>query len=130
MQPTHKPIARTSTTNRSAVTNGSKLLVGIDGRSPMARRFRDLVQAYSAEIGGELTQFEKAMVKQAASLAIAAETMQAKVINGELVNSDDLIRISSEVRRILDALAEKAGKRKPAAPTMSQLLAEHEAEQP
>ena len=62
MQPVRPPIARNSTTNRSAVTNGSKLLVGIDGRSPTARRFRDLVEAYSAEIGGELTQFEKAML--------------------------------------------------------------------
>ena len=46
MQTIHKPIARSSTTNRSAVTNGSKLLVGIDMRSPTARRYRDLVQAY------------------------------------------------------------------------------------
>ena len=115
MQTVHKPIARNSTTNRSAVTNGSKLLVGIDMRSPTARRYRDLVQAYSAEIGGDLSQSEMAMVKQAAALAIQAELMQADIVNGKLVNSDDLIRLSSEVRRILDGLGEKAGKRKPAA---------------
>lgn len=55
------------------------------------------------------------MVKQAAALAIQSEMMQAAIINGEPVNSDELIRISSEVRRILDAIGEKAGKRKPAA---------------
>jgi hypothetical protein len=115
MQPVRKPIARTSTTNRSAVTNGSKLLVGIDGRSPTARRFRDLVHAYKAEIGGDLSQTEMAMIKTAASLAIQAELMQADIVNGKMVDSDDLVRLSSEARRLVDAIAEKAGKRKPAA---------------
>jgi len=118
MQGVHKPTARSSTTNRSAVTNGSKLLVGIDGRSPSARRFRDLVQAYTAEIGGDLSQTEMAMIKTAASLSLSAEMMQADIVNGKIVDADELIRLSSEVRRILDAIAEKAGKRKPAAAVM------------
>jgi hypothetical protein len=130
MQTVHKPIARTSTTNRSAVTNGSKLLVGIDGRSPTARRFRDLVQAFKAEVGGGLSQAELAMIKTAASLALTSEMRQADLVNGKPVDLDDLIRLASEVRRILAEIAGKAGKRKPAGPTLSQLMAEHEAEQP
>lgn len=113
------------------MTNGTKLLVGIDMRSPTARRFRDLVQAYKAEIGGILGEPEMAMVKTAASLSLSNELMQARIVNGEPVDADNLIRLSSEVRRILDALTEKAGKRKPAGPTLSQIiLAEHEADQP
>jgi hypothetical protein len=130
MQSVHRPIARSSTTNRSAVTNGSKLLVGIDGRSPTARRFRDLVQAYETEVGGDLSQTERSMIKTAATLTLTAEMKQAQIVNGEMVDTDDLIRLSSEVRRILAEIAGKAGKRKPAGPTLSQLLAEHEAEQP
>jgi hypothetical protein len=130
MQTVHKPISRSSTTNRSAVTNGSKLLVGIDGRSPTARRFRDLVQAYKAEIGGDLSQTDMAMVKTAASLSLTAELRQADIVNGKMVDTNDLIRLASEARRIFAELAEKASKRKPAGPTLSQLLAEHEAEQP
>ena len=131
MQTVHKPIARTSTTNRSAVTNGSKLLVGIDGRSPTARRFRDLVQAYSAEIGGDLSQTEMAMIKAAASLSLTAEMMQADLVNGKMVNPDDLIRLSSEARRLLDALAEKkAGKRKPSTPKLAEYLAQRAANAP
>jgi hypothetical protein len=128
MQGIRNPIARSSTTNRSAVTNGSKLLVGIDGRSPTARRYRDLVQAYKAEIGGDLSEPEMAMIKTAASLSLSAELMQADIVNGKLVDSDDLIRLSSEVRRILDAIAEKAGKRKPAAvPSLHDHAAKHAA---
>jgi hypothetical protein len=141
MQTVHKPYARNSTinrkTNRSAVTNGSKLLVGIDMRSPTARRFRDLVQSFSAEVGGDLaggaaslSQTEMAMIKTAASLAIQAELMQADIVNGKMVDSGDLIRLASEARRILAEIAGKAGKRKPAGPTLCQLMAEHEAEQP
>jgi hypothetical protein len=126
MQTVHRPIARNSTTNRSAVTNGSKLLVGIDMRSPTARRYRDLVQAYKAEIGGDLGEPEMAMIKTAASLSLSAELMQADVVNGKAVDADNLIRLSSEVRRILDALAAKAGKRKPAKPTLTQYLANRE----
>jgi hypothetical protein len=105
-----------STTNRSAVTNGTKLLVGIDGRSPMGRRYRDLIAAYTAEIGGsDLSQFEMAMIKQAAALGMQSEAMQAALVRGEPVNPDNLIRLSSEVRRILDALRERARDRKPPA---------------
>ena len=46
----------------------------------------------------------------------------------EPVNSDDLIRLSSEVRRILDALSGKAGMRKPpAVPTLQDYLASKQA---
>jgi hypothetical protein len=123
MQTVHKPIARTSKANRSAVTNGTKLLVGIDMRSPTARRYRDLVHAYKAEVGGgDLSEPELAMVKTAASLSLSAELMQADVVNGKVVDADNLIRLSSEVRRILDAM--KAGKRKPAAgPSVDDLFA-------
>jgi hypothetical protein len=115
--------------NRSAVTNGAKLLVGIDMRSPTARRYRDLVHAYRAEIGGDLSEPEMAMIKTAAGLSVQAELMQARIVNGEVVNSDDLIRLSSEVRRILDAIGEKAGKREPAAPVQSihDIVAKHTA---
>ena len=36
------PVARTSTRNRSRITNGSELLRGVDGRSAEGRRYRDL----------------------------------------------------------------------------------------
>jgi hypothetical protein len=133
MQTVHKPIAGSSmvkrSTNRSAVTNGSKLLVGIDGRSPTARRFRDLMQAFEAEIGGDLSQSDMAMVKQAAALAIQAEQMQADIVNGKPVDSDVLIRISGMAKRLIAEIADRAGKRKPAAvPGLHDIVAKRTAE--
>jgi hypothetical protein len=102
------------------------LLVGIDKRSPTARRYRDLVQAYKAEIGGDLSQRDMAMVKQAAALAIQSEMMQADIVNGKMVDSDDLIRLSSEVRRILDGL--KTGRKPAAVPSIHDHAAKRAAE--
>jgi hypothetical protein len=112
MQALHKPIARRSTTNRSAVTNGSKLLVGIDGRSPAARRFRDLIQLYEAEVGGVLTEVERGLVKQAAALTLRTEQLQAAIVEGRDVAADEIIRLSSEHRRVLAILRTKATKNK------------------
>jgi hypothetical protein len=82
MQPVHKQNARRSTTNRSAVTNGSKLLVGIDGRSPTARRFRDLIQLYEAEMGGAPTEVGRGLIKSAAALTLKIEQLQAAIVEG------------------------------------------------
>jgi hypothetical protein len=111
---------------RSAVTNGKRTLIGVNASSKYGRRYRDLIAAYSAEIGLPLGASETAMVKQAAALAVRSEMMQAQIINGEHIEPDDLIRICSEVRRILDALAAKARERKPAKPTLADYIANRE----
>jgi len=121
--------------NRAAPRSrmASEPLIGVRGASKFGRRYRDLIDLFSAEVaevGGVLTETEAAMIKTAAALAIKGEQMQAAIINGDAINADDLIRLSSEVRRILAEIAGKAGKRKPTGPTLSQYLAEHEAEQP
>ena len=127
---TSQQVARHRKQGRSRVTNGTRTLIGVKGSSKFGRRYRDIVDLYTREIGGVLTETELAMVRQAAALAIQGEQLQARIINGEVVNTDDLIRVGSEARRLVAALVEKAGKRKPTGPTLSQLMAEHEAEQP
>jgi hypothetical protein len=119
-------VARHLKQGRSAVTNGKRVLLGVNTSSKYGRRYRDLIAAYSAEIGLPLGASETAMVKQAAALAVRPEMMQAQIVNGEQINPDDLIRICSEVRRILDAIAAKARERKPAKPTLADYIANRE----
>jgi hypothetical protein len=123
MQHARKRFTSRSTTNRSAVTNGSKLLVGVDGRSPSARRFRDLIQLYEAEIGGNLTEVERGLVRQAAALTMRAEQLQADIVNGKPVDGDQLIRVTSTAKRILGAISARAARNKPAAPSLASFLA-------
>jgi hypothetical protein len=97
-----------------------------DGRTIAARRFRDLVEAYSAELGagGELTEAERSLVQQAAAVQIQCEELQRALVEGRDIDSDMLIRLSSEHRRLLAGLGAKAIKNKPAAgPSIDELFA-------
>jgi hypothetical protein len=124
--------ARTTTadvipTLRSKISNGSRLLENVDGRSSSARRFRDLVRSYEAEAGGNLTEIERGLIRQGAALTVQTERMQSAIVRGEAVDNDALIRISGEARRILSSILAKAAKRKPTAPTLADYLARRKA---
>jgi hypothetical protein len=56
-------------------SSGIPLPRAADGRSVRARRFRDLVVAFELEVGGILTESERAMIKQAAALSREVATM-------------------------------------------------------
>jgi hypothetical protein len=93
------------------VSNGTRMLAHVDMRSAAGRRFRHLVDAYSAELGTELSEAELSLVRQACALQLQAERMQGAIVRGEVVDSDALIRISSTSKRLLGIIAGKAGKR-------------------
>lgn len=95
---------------RSAVSNGTRLLAGVDGRSATARRFRDLVAELTAEVGGadDLSAAERSAIRQAAALMLRIEQVQALIVRGEPVDNDVLIRLSGESRRLLAGLRKRA----------------------
>jgi hypothetical protein len=94
----------------------------VDGRTIAARRFRDLTNSYSAELGGELSEAERSLVRQAVALQLQAELMQAAIVRGEPVDADQLIRVSSTSKRLLGIIASRSGKRNPT-PSWSPLRA-------
>src|SRR5947209_11457123 len=84
-----------------------------DGRTLASRRFRSLCDAFTAELGGELTEVDRSLIAQAANLVFAAEKFQTDIVNGAEVNPDALVRVSSKARRIPGMLRAKAAKSKP-----------------
>jgi hypothetical protein len=86
------------------VTNGRWVLEGVDMRSQAGRRFRDLCNAFAGEIGEALTESEKAVVRQCAGMTLQAEAQQSALVRGEPVDGDLIVRMTSEVRRIIAAL--------------------------
>jgi hypothetical protein len=95
-----------------------------DGRTVASRRFRDLVEAYCSELGGNLSEPDKALVQQAAAVQIQCEELQRELVEGRDIDPDMLIRLSSEHRRLLAGLGAKAIKNKPAAgPSIDDLFA-------
>ena len=100
--------AARSTNNRSKVSNGSRLHQKgeADGRSVGARRFRDLCAGFAAPYGGAtaLTVAEQALIRNAASLTLQLEQMQADVAAGRPVDSEQLTRLANSAARTLASL--------------------------
>ena len=99
---------------RSAITNGKKLLPW-NGRSAQARRLKDLILAFAEPLGGfeRLAEFEKAMIRNAASMTVTLEDLQARVAQGERIDLEQLTRLSNSQARALATLR-KARPRPPA----------------
>jgi hypothetical protein len=72
------------------------------------RRYRYLVAEYSNELGTELTEPEKALVRQVSSLQLRIEQLQGRIVQGEDVDADQIIRLASEHRRLLSQLSGRA----------------------
>ena len=116
--------AEISTTNRSKVTNGTRLLIGVDGRSPTARRFRDLVHAYEAEFES-VTEVDRNLIRQAALLALKSEQLQAAVVRGERVDTETITNLAGQLRRTLADMKRKAEATTPAPTSILEQLAAH-----
>jgi hypothetical protein len=111
MPTARKADAKRPSTIRSRITNGSKLLEGVDARSAPARRFRDLALAFETELGGNLNTAETALVKLAAATVVRSEQFQAAIINGEQIDDAELVRLTNTATRTLRELAAARAKR-------------------
>ena len=94
--------------NRSAVSNGSRILTGVNGCSALARRYRDLVEALTDEIPGDLGEAERLHVRNAASLQLHAEELTARLVRGEVVDPEAITRATNGATRALTALRKRA----------------------
>jgi hypothetical protein len=115
--------------NRAKVSNGSKLMAGVDGRSVPGRRFRDLALAFASDISDDPTKLsaaETALVRQAAASVVASEVLQSKLLNGEDIDIGEVTRLGNVTTRLLTRLGTR---RKPApGPTLAEHLAKRAAE--
>jgi hypothetical protein len=108
------PVVARSKRSRAAVTNRSRTHQNGDERSAGARRFRDLVAAFSADLGDDLSEADMAMVRTAAGLTLKSELLQADLAAGKPVDAETLIKLAGTSRRALAAISVKAAERKPA----------------
>jgi hypothetical protein len=105
-------------TVRSAVTNDPLFLRDVDGRSMVARRYRDVAIALADDLGGhdKLSESSKILVRQAAALTVQVETLQTKIVSGEDVDLEQLTRLSNVLGRTLQRLGLKRAIPRPASP--------------
>jgi hypothetical protein len=87
------------------------------------KRSSTICAAYEAEARGSVTEVERDLIRQAAGLTLRAEQLQGAIVRGEPVSNDELVRISSTAKRLLETIRSKADKRKPRGPTLQEYLA-------
>jgi hypothetical protein len=127
---------RVSANNRSKISNGTNWQVpprfgGPDLRKPVGRRWRDLFIDFSHEFtaaaGRAPTVAEASLIRSCADLALAHERLSGDVAAGRAIETDELNRISGNLRRTLLALRLTGGAHDAAepGPTLADLLAEH-----
>ena len=98
---------------KSAITNGTRFLPGVDGRSAWARRARDVMTQLIEDRGGaDLTsEAERLILRKAAVLAVQTEQLETKFAEanatGETVSREDLDlyqRLANSMRRLLESV--------------------------
>ena len=131
MSTDHSPPATNITRNRSAISNGSWLLEGVDNRSALGRRFRDLCVSFAEGLGGEpnLSEPQRAMIRQAAAVNVQSEKLQASIVKGEDVDHEKIVRLNNLQARLIKQLGIGAKANKPLArqSVKERLLAKREA---
>ena len=91
---------------RSCVSNHSDLLPGIDGRSVVARRYRDLFSALCSDAGGmdRMSEARVQLARRYAALAVQAETMEAGLARGEAMDLTSYTQLVSTLVRVASRL--------------------------
>jgi hypothetical protein len=127
-----KPAASAATTPRmptarSRVTNGSDILPGIDGRSLIARRYRDIVAALAADQGGPagMSEARGQLCRRFAALAVQCEAMEARLANGATIDIAEYATLTSTLVRVAARIGINRIP-KDVTPTLAQYLATKE----
>jgi hypothetical protein len=91
---------------RSRVTNGKDILPGIDGRSPTARRYRDICAQVALDQGGaeRMSEARTQLCRRFAGLAVLAENVEANLVNGGSVDVVEYSQLTSTLTRVVQRL--------------------------
>ena len=103
----HRKVGVRPKSTASRVTNGSQLfLPGVDGRSAVARRARDIFDAICIDLGGhdQLSEAQKQLVRRAAIISIECEQMESRSAAGEGMDLDLFGKLTDRLGRTLQRL--------------------------
>jgi hypothetical protein len=86
---------------------GAVVLAGVDGRSLMARRFREITSGVENDLGGDLTEAQRQLLARAATLSCWCEDRETELAKGEQFDAAEYATISNALRRLLADLGLK-----------------------
>jgi hypothetical protein len=125
-------VGKVVATLRSKISNGSKLLPGIDGRSLWARRFRDVLASFVSDAGGAdmVSEAERTILRRSATLVVELEMLESQFAEGHGADPADLdlyARVSGTLTRLLERVGLERRQRD-VSPTLEDVVAEIVAE--
>jgi hypothetical protein len=87
---------------KSRVTLGRDVLPNVDGRSTIARRYRDIASAIVTDQGGadQCSETRQQLIRRFSVAAVLAEQMESALANGESINVVEHCQLSSTMVRI------------------------------
>lgn len=105
----HGTVPKRQRNARSAISNGARLFERrIDLRTPRGKRFRDLIDAYTRDSGGDgLSEAKRAMVRDLAMLQVLSEDLQQRYMETGIMSREDetqYARITNSMRRHMKTL--------------------------
>jgi hypothetical protein len=91
---------------RSRVSNGRDVLPNVDGRSLIARRYRDIASAILADQGGleQCSESRLQLIRRFSAAAVLAEQMEARLANGEEIDVSEHALLCSTLTRLASRL--------------------------
>jgi hypothetical protein len=89
-------------TARARVSNGRDVLPNVDGRSLIARRYRDVSNAIIVDQGGidQCSESRLQLIRRFAAAAVLAEQLESKLANGEQIDIAQHAALSSTLVRL------------------------------
>ena len=87
---------------QSRVSTGKDILPGVDNRSALARRFRDISFQVIADQGGSdaIAEVRLQLIRRFSAAAVLAEAMEARLANGEKVDVMEHAALTSSMVRV------------------------------
>jgi hypothetical protein len=98
-------IRRPGHCQKSGATTGKRLFVeGGDGYSPWTRRWRDLIFAHVADLGGPdlVSEAEISLCRRASTLEVELEMLEARRSEGQSVDIELYGRLAGRLCRLLE----------------------------
>jgi hypothetical protein len=95
---------------RTKLANGRRILEGIDGRSYIARRYKELGALITRDVApdpDQLTEAQRQLIRSAAGLVVIREALDVKAVNGEPIDAGEYCAVSNTLRRVLISIGLK-----------------------
>jgi hypothetical protein len=107
---------------KSRISNGSAVfLEGVDGRSVLARRYRDIFASLVSDMGHDPSEAQNLIARRASTLAVWCELAEAGMAKGDDLDIAEFTTATNALRRLLADIGLERRARD-ISPTLSDIL--------